>query len=303
MEIVPIDSARASLVVVLAALVACETPYRDRENPVPEFGDSLAVDTAAGPVATPGGPTPAAFDDSIPLSRPRPEIPDPALPPAAPGRQVARVFEDAGGDWPRLEYWLYLPPGADRGGERRWPMILWLHGRSLRGSDLDRVKRYGLPRLLEDDPDFPFVVVSPQAPPDARWTEPGTLVRLVDEVARRWPVDRERMYLVGFSMGAGGVWRVAFAAPDSFAAMVAAAAWTPTIGSARARRLAELPIRAYHGARDEAAPIDRAREGIRVLREAGAPAELVVFPELGHDILDIFEDEALYAWLLGHRRR
>lgn len=284
-----IEPSRALLALLLVALAACETPYRDGQTPAP--GDSVAADTAAA--------TPSTFDDSIPLSRPRHEIPDPALPSAEPGRQIARVFEDPDGEWPRLEYFLHLPRGADR----RWPLILWLHGRSLRGANLDRVKRYGLPRLLEDVPDFPFVVVSPQAPPDARWTEPETLVRLVDEVARRWPVDRERMYLIGYSMGAGGVWRVAFAAPDSFAAMVAAAAWTPTIRPRLARRLDELPIRAYHGERDEAAPIDRAREGIRVLREAGAPAELVVFPYRGHDILDIFEDDALYAWLLGHRRR
>src|SRR5688572_1628488 len=47
------------------------------------------------------------------------------------------------------DYYLYLPPGFER-GEREWPVILYLHGRSLRGNDLSMLQRYGLPRYLAD---------------------------------------------------------------------------------------------------------------------------------------------------------
>jgi predicted peptidase len=62
-----------------------------------------------------------------------------------------------------LRYLLFLP-AAYAVHPQRWPLILFLHGAGERGRDLQRVKRHGVANIVEEQPAFPFVVVSPQCP-------------------------------------------------------------------------------------------------------------------------------------------
>ena len=64
----------------------------------------------------------------------------------------------------RLPYLLYLPANYEPEGAKRWPLLVYLHGGSLRGNDTARLRTMGLPRRLETDANFPFVVVSPLCP-------------------------------------------------------------------------------------------------------------------------------------------
>src|SRR5205823_97772 len=63
----------------------------------------------------------------------------------------------------KLQYLLYLPDqyGKDK---KKWPLLVFLHGAGERGDDLSLVKTHGPPKLIDQGKDFPFVVVSPQAP-------------------------------------------------------------------------------------------------------------------------------------------
>lgn len=99
-----------------------------------------------------------------------------------------------------LRYLLHLPRDYGRDPARRWPLILYLHGGSLRGDDVDTVRVWGLPRRAEREPDLPFIVVSPQAPRGTLWTDTEALVALLDEVAARHAVDPDRIYLTGHSV-------------------------------------------------------------------------------------------------------
>jgi len=60
-------------------------------------------------------------------------------------------------------YWLYVPE-AYAESDARWPLVLFLHGAGERGDDLDRVKIWGPPKLVEKGREFPFILVSPNAP-------------------------------------------------------------------------------------------------------------------------------------------
>jgi pimeloyl-ACP methyl ester carboxylesterase len=213
------------------------------------------------------------------------------------GALLPRALDRVGGG----RYLLYLPRGIE--GARRWPLILYLHGRSLSGDNLSLLTRYGLPARLEDEDDFPFVVVAPQVPVGQTWTDTDRLAALVREVRARYPVDPTRVYLIGYSMGAGGVWRAAIAHPELFAAAAPAAAWTPDPSESATRALADLPIRIYHGTADEVAPFDRAQAMARALEEAGVDVTFSAYPGADHgDLTDIYQEDELYAWLLAHRR-
>ena len=49
----------------------------------------------------------------------------------------------------RLDYLLSLPTGYGDEPERRWPLILFLHGAGERGDDIDRVRTHGIPKVVD----------------------------------------------------------------------------------------------------------------------------------------------------------
>jgi len=198
----------------------------------------------------------------------------------------------------RLNYLLYLPAGYDA-DKKPWPLLVFLHGSGERGSDLENVKIHGPPKLIAEGKQFPFIVVSPQAP-RRRW-DPVTLNALLDDVIAKYRVDKDRIYLTGLSMGGAGTWTLAGAYPDRFAAIV------PICGGgdpADAPKLKDIPVWVFHGAKDEAVPLSRSEEMVKALREAGAKTvEFTVYPEAGHDSWsEAYADPKLYEWLLKQHR-
>jgi predicted peptidase len=247
-----------------------------------------------------GGRTTVAAPPRDETAEPRDDDIVPGPPSDTTGVLLPRTFDPSGDRALAHRYFLYLPRGIEDG--RRWPLILYLHGRSLRGDDLALLTRYGLPDRLEDDEEFPFVVVAPQLPAGQSWTDTDRLAALVRDVSARYPVDPDRVYLIGYSMGGGGVWRVAIDHPDLFAAAAPAAAWTPEPTNAIARALEHLPIRVYHGTEDEAAPFARAEAMVKALEAAGVDVTFTVVPGADHgDLTDIYDEDDLYDWLLAHR--
>jgi predicted peptidase len=98
----------------------------------------------------------------------------------------------------RLDYLLFLPEGYAK-SKQRWPLMLFLHGAGESGTNLDKLKVLGPPKIVESKPDFPFVLVSPQTSREG-WN-PDTLNALLDDVLRKYRVDKDRVYLTGASMG------------------------------------------------------------------------------------------------------
>src|SRR5438105_1613253 len=64
----------------------------------------------------------------------------------------------------KLKYLLFVPKGYANSETRRWPLMLFLHGAGERGNDIWKVTTHGPPKNVAHDPDFPFVLVSPQCP-------------------------------------------------------------------------------------------------------------------------------------------
>jgi predicted peptidase len=195
------------------------------------------------------------------------------------------------------EYLLFLPKGYEEHGQR-WPLMLFLHGAGDSGTNMDRVKILGPPKIVESKPDFPFILVSPQSP--VRSWNLDALNALLDDVIGRYRVDADRVYLTGASMGGSGTWALALAHPEKFAAIV------PVSGSgnpAEAKRLIGLPIWAFHGAKDPVVHVERAQEMVNAVKAAGCNARLTIYPEAGHDAwTQTYNDPDLYAWLLQQKR-
>src|SRR5262249_12762161 len=81
-----------------------------------------------------------------------------------------------------VKYLLFGPKGYDT-SSKRWPLILFLHGAGERGSDVWKVATHGPPKNVQQDPDFPFIVVSPQCPDGEVWSNDILLGLLDDTLA------------------------------------------------------------------------------------------------------------------------
>jgi len=207
-----------------------------------------------------------------------------------------------------LDYLLFLPKDHAAQPEKRWPLILFLHGAGERGSDVWRVAVHGPPKIVRDKPDFPFVVVSPQCPAGRRWADDEVLA-LLDDVLERYPVDRQRVYLTGLSMGGYGTWSLGMSHPARFAAIVPICgggdplkALLPDPQNVQALR--SLPVWAFHGAKDPTVKLAESERMVDALRKFGCKeVELTVYPEAQHDSWTAtYANPKLYDWLLSHRR-
>lgn len=207
-----------------------------------------------------------------------------------------------------LRYLVSLPPGYE-GSTERAPVLLFLHGSGERGDDLEKVKAWGPPRLVEEDAGWrarmPFIVISPQCPEGERW-DAGALLALLDHVESTYRVDPDRVYVTGLSMGGYGTWALADAAPERFAAVAPVCGGYPYLGLAAPRRILELPVWAFHGDADDVVPVSETVEVIEALRAAGAPedrARMTIYEGVGHGSwIPAYADEALWAWMLAQRR-
>jgi predicted peptidase len=225
------------------------------------------------------------------MTRPSDDAPPPLGTQTAHGarRTVARTLD--------VRYLCFLPAGYD--SSRRWPLLLFLHGSGERGADVSLVARHGPPKIVAERPDLPFIVVSPQADAERSWST-WALHAVLEDVAERYEVDADRVYLTGMSMGGFGAWDLAMEFPDRFAALAPVCAHGNPSGVCALRH---VPVWAFHGARDDVVSLAGAQQLVDRLRACGGDVRFTVYPETGHDAwTETYANPALYEWLLGHHR-
>lgn len=217
-------------------------------------------------------------------------------------------------------YQVYVP--VDYSRARRWPVILFLHGSGEQGTDGLLQTGVGLGEAIRRHAErWPAVVVFPQAPPAHRWH--GKVAHLalatLDKTLQEFTTDADRIYLVGFSAGANGVWNLAYRYPERFAALVAVCGWVAPTADRReaivpadsgppyptvARRIHSLPVWIWHGGADDVVPVEESRRMAQALHARGGQVTYTELPGVGHDLwISAFEALELPAWLLAQRRR
>ena len=215
-------------------------------------------------------------------------------------QQRAQVFEGQTTHSFHLSYLLFLPADYEKNISQRWPLILYLHGGSLRGTDIDSVRKLGLPRKIESEPSFPFVVVSPQCPAGEIWTDVEALGALLDHIQTAYRIDSDRIYVTGHSMGGRGALYVAYRFPQRFAAILALSPLSPI--TAWGEKLAKVPLWILHGDADSIAQVADTKELARSIEAAGGHPRIEILPARDHSLLDIYERPDIYKWLIQQKR-
>jgi predicted peptidase len=222
--------------------------------------------------------------------------------------QTAARFEHAAAPAFAWDYLIYIPKTSAAAPQKKFPAIIFLHGSGERGTNVWDVAKHGPPKIVKDQDDFPFIVLSPQCPPKQHW-EAAEVWAFVKEMKQRYPLDENRIYLTGLSMGGGGTWTTLIAHPDLFAAAV------PICGPASTNLLANvppdkmeilkhIPIRVFHGAKDPTVPVKNSEDMTAALKALGADVKLTVYPEAVHDSwTQTYTNPELFSWLLSHDRK
>jgi poly(3-hydroxybutyrate) depolymerase len=197
------------------------------------------------------------------------------------------------------QYLSYFPPDYDKDPNRHWPLLLFLHGSGERGSDLKMLNKWGPLTWVGPAHPEPMIIIEPQCPED-EWWDPVRLARLLDQISAHDRVDPKRVYLTGLSMGGYGTLDFAALYPQRVAAIASISGGEdPSL----APRLRTIPSWFFHGAEDETVPPSASIDLAHALQKLGAPAELTIYPGVGHGKWDMtYNHPALYSWFLSQSK-
>lgn len=194
------------------------------------------------------------------------------------------------------DFWLYLPDDYETARVKK-PVVLFLHGKSLCGEDLEMVRRYGCINALMRGREIDAVVIAPQA--QGAWN-PQKLMDLFDWVKTYYRVDSNRLYVLGMSMGGYGTLDFVATYPNKVAAAMA------LCGGATVKSLCgltEVPLWIIHGTADEAVPVRCSERVVDSMCSCGDTSRLLFdrLDKVNHTRLArIFYLERTYKWLFSH---
>lgn len=223
-------------------------------------------------------------------------------------------------------YQVYVP--RDYAPDRRWPVILSLHGGGEAGNDGLVQTEVGLGTAIRRHAArWPAIVVFPQLRPGTRWNGPDAAWALaaLAQTEREFATDPARVYLTGLSRGGAGTYYLAYRDPDRFAALLAICGRVtpaPTLDGraepdrdpivpdgdgepfgALGARLKRVPTWIFHGDADDIIPVDESRRAARALRAAGGQVTFTELPGVGHGSWDAaYGREDVAGWLFAQRR-
>ena len=193
------------------------------------------------------------------------------------------------------DFWLYLPDNYEK--KEEWPLVMFLHGKSLSGDSLEMVLRYGSIHALMKGRPINAIVVAPQA--QTAW-EPKRVMTLYDWLDDHYKVDTNRFYVLGMSMGGYGTLDVAAEYPDRVAAAMA------MCGGASGKELcglSTLPLWIIHGTADGLVPVSCSDRVVDSIHACGDTTRLIYdrLEGVNHSRLArVFYLEQTYEWLFAH---
>jgi predicted peptidase len=214
-------------------------------------------------------------------------------------------------DQEEYHYQVYVPTNYTK--NEKWPVILFLHGKSRSGKDgIGQTLRGMGPAIRKNPEQYPCLVVMPQCRENHSWGDPKmeTMVfAALEQTLKEFNVDADRMYLTGLSSGANATWYFAARYPGKFAAVVPMAGASPLVDlsdeqyAAIAASFTQTAVWVFHGEADDIIDVAEPRKLVEILRQAKANVRYTEYEGVGHASWVLAYDEPdLIPWLLSQRR-
>ena len=228
--------------------------------------------------------------------------------PAGPPKAIEGPFASLiTGDWALSEFKglpFALYASKELSAARTYPLILALHGKSQNNDNGKQVggwmKSFAKPDQYAEKP---CIIVAPlcyqpYGGTGGGWSDkPGEqAIALVKELIKSLPVDKDRVYCVGYSMGGFGTCHLINSEPRLFAAGVAVAGCT---GIETASTFKKVPLWLFHAADDATVEVRYSRDLAKALEKA-KECKYTEYPTGGHGIVGkVFEEADMHEWLFA----
>ncbi len=219
----------------------------------------------------------------------------------------ARYYVNRSGDTMRYRFMKPL----DYDPQKKYPIIVCLHhGGGIGTDNIRQVAASPVARLMEvydNRKKYPAFLFVPQCPPGNSWGNvPGQpdmdalLFETMASIEKEFSIDSNRRYVTGESLGGYGVWHVLCARPDMFAAGIAVSGG----GDPRlAKNIINVPIWAFHGAKDKNVSVQFDRDMIQAIRKAGGHPKYTEYPERAHDPwTEAVHEPGLFDWFFSQKK-
>jgi predicted peptidase len=223
---------------------------------------------------------------------------------------LARSYHSPTGE--TIQYRLFVPLHYD--SAKKHPLVLWLHNAAGRGDDnlaqISGSNTFGthIWTTPENQQKYSAFVLAPQVSETKAWARPHAqappvsirlALEILDSVEKEYSIDLAGVYVAGQSMGGEGVWAALAAAPGRFAAAIALCGYGFDDMIPRA---AKTPVWIFQGDSDEIVPVERARQWVAALRNAGGSPKYTEIPGWGHNVWEkAFADPTVADWLFEER--
>ncbi len=196
-------------------------------------------------------------------------------------------------------FWVSVPDTyEEQKGEI--PVVLFLHGASLCGNDLNRVRKYGCLDAISMGRDINAIIIAPQNPGGA-WNSMKVL-NILNWVTNQYAVDTNRIYLIGMSLGGFGTIEFLANHGEKIAASMELCGGTIRKDLCK---LNQVPLWIIHGTADKAVPVSRATEIQEAMRKCSSTdlLRLDKWAGVNHGALArLFYLKATYDWLFSHSK-
>lgn len=220
-----------------------------------------------------------------------------------------------------LPYRVLWPAGYEKDGAQKYPLLLFLHGAGERGNDNALQLVHGSELFLQQQADYPAIVVMPQCAKDDYWAQMtqvgdqryfsfaeipnpsmGAVIELLEHFLAEEAIATDQVYLMGLSMGGMGTFELLARKPDTFAAAV------PICGGTNPALLPiyadKVPLWIFHGEDDKVVLVEQSRRVVKRLEELGHSPRYTEYPGVNHNSWDnAFAEPDLLSWLFSHRKQ
>ncbi len=220
---------------------------------------------------------------------------------------VKHTFKSKDGS--SIDSWIMAPAKIEKG--RLYSLVLSLHGR---GGNTDAATKLGSDTFREK---FPCFVMAPASTTNGHWTRPdgfsksrkkgqGTKAMLpialeaMDELIEQHPIDPNRIYVTGQSMGGTGTFGAVFIRPKFFAAAIpVAGGWNPK----DADKMKHTPLWAFHGDSDQVVPTGYSRNIVAAISKAGGSPKYTEYKGVAHNSWSqTYASPKTWEWLFKQQR-
>jgi len=227
----------------------------------------------------------------------------------------AKVYSSPNGQ--TLNYRIHIP--KDINSKKLYPLVLLFHGAGERGNDNSRQLAHGSKDIMtySKTNGIPVIIIAPQCPAGQQWVntpwgdlshtmpiEPSDsmqlAINLLNESITTLPVDKNRIYVTGLSMGGFGTWDIIQRHPEMFAAAI------PICGggdTAQAPKLTKLPLWVFHGGSDTTVKPVRSRDMVAAIEKAGGKPKYTEYEGVGHNAWSrTYSNKDVMKWLFSQKR-